>query len=147
MSSSGQDNTVSWSQVAGSQTFVAKATANDGHNYTCISNSSNSCNLTDLHCGENYTVTVVTVDGGCWSEPSAAVVLKTGNRNLETKGILIFTFINHRNNLCFFQTNPFCYPSFLSGHQSDGPAELRYQHTHPNVGPKSITGNHLYFTN
>lgn len=96
-----QDNIVSWSQVAGAETFVAVATANDGHNHTCRSNSSNSCNLTDLHCGKNYTITVVTVDGGCWSEPRAAVVLKTGNRELETKRIPIFTLINNRKNVNF----------------------------------------------
>lgn len=91
MSLAGQDSIVSWSQVAGAETFVAIAHANDGHNYTCRSNSSNSCNLTDLRCGENYTITVVTVDRGCWSEPSSAVVLKTGNEKLETKAFLIFT--------------------------------------------------------
>lgn len=82
LSPAGQDHIVSWSQVAGAETYVALATANDGHNYTCSSNSSNSCNLTNLHCGDNYTITVVTVEGGCYSKPSAAVVLKTGNRKL-----------------------------------------------------------------
>lgn len=90
MSLTGQDNIVSWSPVAGAETFVATATANDGHNYTCNSTSSNSCNLTGLPCGENYTITVVTVDGGCWSEPSSAVVLKTGKGTLEAKVFLIF---------------------------------------------------------
>ncbi|XP_029687008.1 fibronectin-like [Takifugu rubripes] len=79
VSPAGQDIVVSWSPVTGAETFAAIATANDGHNYTCNSTSSNSCNLTDLPCGENYTITVVTVDGGCWSEPSSAVVLRTAS--------------------------------------------------------------------
>nr|XP_046264816.1 mucin-4-like [Scatophagus argus] len=71
------DSIVSWSHVAGAEMFIATATAPDGHTHTCSSNYSNSCNFTDLHCGETYTVTVVTVDRGCWSEPSSAVELRT----------------------------------------------------------------------
>uniref|UniRef100_A0A674NSS5 Fibronectin type-III domain-containing protein n=1 Tax=Takifugu rubripes TaxID=31033 RepID=A0A674NSS5_TAKRU len=77
------------------------ATANDGHNYTCNSTSSNSCNLTGLPCGENYTITVVTVDGGCWSEPSSAVVLRTGKGTLEAKVFLIFRRIRSHGSLHF----------------------------------------------
>ncbi|KAK5888908.1 hypothetical protein CesoFtcFv8_014958 [Champsocephalus esox] len=71
------DSTVSWSHVTGAEMYIATATANDGNNQTCSSNYSNSCNFTDLHCGETYNVTVVTVDRGCWSEPSSAVELRT----------------------------------------------------------------------
>lgn len=70
--------TVSWSQVTGFEMFIATATANDGHNHTCSSNHSNSCNFTDLHCGETYSIAVVTVDMGGWTEPSSVVELKTG---------------------------------------------------------------------
>lgn len=76
-----EDSIVSWSQVPGAEVFIAKATADDGHTHTCSSNHSNSCNFTDLHCGETYAVTVVTVDRGCWSEPSSAVELRTGERS------------------------------------------------------------------
>lgn len=58
--------------------YISTATAQDGHTHTCTSNSSNSCNFTDLHCGETYAVTVVTIDRGCWSKPSSAVNLRTG---------------------------------------------------------------------
>ncbi|MEQ2174207.1 hypothetical protein GOODEAATRI_005476 [Goodea atripinnis] len=57
--------------------YIATATADDGHNHTCSSNYSSSCNFTDLHCGETYAVSVVTVDQGCWSKPSSAVQLRT----------------------------------------------------------------------
>lgn len=63
--------------------FVATATAQDGQNYFCSSNDSLWCNFTDLHCGETYNVSVATVDRGCRSEPSAAVVLKTGKECFE----------------------------------------------------------------
>lgn len=62
--------------------FIATATADDGHTHNCSTNHSNSCNFTDLHCGETYAVTVVTVDGGCPSEPSSAVELRTGERTV-----------------------------------------------------------------
>ncbi|CAJ1072098.1 unnamed protein product%2C partial [Xyrichtys novacula] len=77
VSRSCEDSTVSWSHVPGADMFIATATAEDGHTHTCRSNYSNSCNFTDLHCGETYNITVVTVDRGCWSEPSSTVELKT----------------------------------------------------------------------
>ncbi|XP_044075214.1 uncharacterized protein LOC122886733 [Siniperca chuatsi] len=72
-----EDSTVSWSHITGAEMFIATATADDGHTHTCSSNSSSSCNFTDLHCEETYAVTVVTVDRGCWSLPSSAVELRT----------------------------------------------------------------------
>ncbi|KAE8290995.1 Fibronectin type III domain-containing protein 7 Precursor [Larimichthys crocea] len=71
-----EDSIVLWSNVTGAEMFVATATT-DGHSHTCSSNDSNLCNFTDLHCGDTYAVTVVTVDRGCQSEPSSAVPLKT----------------------------------------------------------------------
>ncbi|XP_047445276.1 mucin-4-like [Mugil cephalus] len=72
-----EDSTVSWSHVTGADMYIATATAPDGHTHTCSSNYSNTCNFTDLHCGETYSVAVVTVDRGCQSEPSSAVELRT----------------------------------------------------------------------
>ncbi|XP_018532382.1 mucin-4 isoform X2 [Lates calcarifer] len=72
-----EDSIVSWSPVTGAEMYIATATADDGHTHTCSSNYSNSCNFTDLHCGETYSVDVVTVDRGCRSEPSSAAVLRT----------------------------------------------------------------------
>ncbi|XP_057713501.1 fibronectin type III domain-containing protein 7-like [Corythoichthys intestinalis] len=71
-------STVSWSSVAGAEMYIAIAVADDEHSHNCTSSVSTSCQFTDLHCGENYSVTVVTVDRGCWSEPSSAVVMLTG---------------------------------------------------------------------
>lgn len=77
-----EGSTVSWSYATGAEMFLATATANDGHTHTCSSNYSSSCNFTDLHCGETYSVTVVTVDRGCRSKPSSAVELRTGEKKL-----------------------------------------------------------------
>ncbi|XP_026005797.1 fibronectin type III domain-containing protein 7-like [Astatotilapia calliptera] len=71
------NSTVSWSPVMGADMYIATAMADDGHTHTCSSNYLDSCNFTDLHCGEIYAVTVVSVDRGCWSEPSSAVQLRT----------------------------------------------------------------------
>lgn len=72
------NNTVSWSSVTGAEMYIATATADDGHTHTCSSNASTSCQFTDLHCGQNYSVAVVTADRGCLSEPSSAVEITTG---------------------------------------------------------------------
>ncbi|KAF7661786.1 hypothetical protein LDENG_00254330 [Lucifuga dentata] len=72
-----EGSTVSWSPVTGAEMYIAIATADDGHTHNCSCNNSNSCNFTDLHCGETYSVTVVTVDRGCWSVPSPGVNLTT----------------------------------------------------------------------
>ncbi|XP_061652447.1 uncharacterized protein LOC133488520 [Phyllopteryx taeniolatus] len=78
MSSPCEDNnTVSWSIVPGAEMYIATATTADGHKHNCSSNVSTSCRFTDLHCGQNYSVTVVTVDRVCWSEPSSAVEVAT----------------------------------------------------------------------
>ncbi|XP_015242186.1 PREDICTED: uncharacterized protein LOC107092315 [Cyprinodon variegatus] len=71
-----ENSTISWTPVTGAEMYIATATADDGHNHTCSSNDSSSCNFTDLHCGETYAVRVVTLDQSCWSEPSQAVQLK-----------------------------------------------------------------------
>uniref|UniRef100_A0A3Q2XK19 Fibronectin type-III domain-containing protein n=1 Tax=Hippocampus comes TaxID=109280 RepID=A0A3Q2XK19_HIPCM len=85
------NNTVSWSSVTGAEMYIATATADDGHTHTCSSNASTSCQFTDLHCGQNYSVAVVTVDRGCLSEPSSAVEVTTGvlSSCLDTKSAMV----------------------------------------------------------
>ena len=67
-----------WSPVPGAGIYIATATAHNGNSDTCNSTSANSCSFTDLHCGENYSVSVVAADRGCHSAPSPVVELKTG---------------------------------------------------------------------
>uniref|UniRef100_A0A8C7MJV8 Fibronectin type-III domain-containing protein n=1 Tax=Oncorhynchus kisutch TaxID=8019 RepID=A0A8C7MJV8_ONCKI len=73
----GNMGTVSWTAVARADMYLATATGDDGHTHTCSSNSTD-CSFTDLHCAETYAVTVVTMDRGCYSDPSPEVELRTG---------------------------------------------------------------------
>ncbi|XP_064190128.1 uncharacterized protein LOC135254105 [Anguilla rostrata] len=72
----GNVGTVSWQAVIGAELYVATARAADEHEHTCNS-SSTSCSFTDLHCGETYSITVVTFMRSCYSDPSPGKNLKT----------------------------------------------------------------------
>ncbi|XP_072525550.1 uncharacterized protein [Salminus brasiliensis] len=76
MQCQGNVGVASWVAAIGADSYTATATAGDGHTHTCTSNST-SCSFTDLHCGETYSVTVVTVKLGCLSDPSSAVAIRT----------------------------------------------------------------------
>ncbi|KAJ8274470.1 hypothetical protein COCON_G00090950 [Conger conger] len=65
---------VSWDPLQQAESYLATATAADGHTHTCDSNFT-SCSFDDLHCGEAYSVTVAAMERGCLSEPSADLVL------------------------------------------------------------------------
>ncbi|XP_017573413.2 uncharacterized protein LOC108439482 [Pygocentrus nattereri] len=67
---------VSWLASLHADMYIATATGIDGHTHTCTTNTT-SCSFLDLHCGENYTITVVTVERGCRSDPSTPVKLKS----------------------------------------------------------------------
>ncbi|TKS74220.1 Fibronectin type III domain-containing protein 7 [Collichthys lucidus] len=56
--------------------YRVKAVGDDGHMHECSSHE-NHCDLTDLHCGEYYTVTVQAEDRDCTSKPSDSVRIKT----------------------------------------------------------------------
>lgn len=73
-------STVNWTHVEGAEMVVATATGSNGQTHTCQSNTSDSCNFTDLHCGETYSVAAVTVDRGCRSMSTSNVELSTGRR-------------------------------------------------------------------
>ncbi|KAI4885449.1 hypothetical protein NFI96_001413 [Prochilodus magdalenae] len=66
----------SWLPAAGADSYVATATASDGHTHNCTSTST-SCSFTDLHCGESYSISVVTLKNGCPSDSSGAVSVRT----------------------------------------------------------------------
>ncbi|XP_051515678.1 uncharacterized protein LOC127418869 [Myxocyprinus asiaticus] len=67
---------VYWTAASHAELYIATAVGNEGHTHTCTTNGT-SCNFTDLQCGENYTLTVVTVERGCQSEPSTPVILRS----------------------------------------------------------------------
>ncbi|KAF4097010.1 hypothetical protein G5714_022979 [Onychostoma macrolepis] len=67
---------VHWTAAKNAESYIAMATGTDGHTHTCTSSGTN-CTFSDLHCGEDYTVTVATVERGCQSRPSTPVNLKS----------------------------------------------------------------------
>lgn len=71
---------VSWVAAPTSKMYIATATDQDGHAHTCITNGTAGCSFSDLKCGETYNVSVVTMERGCQSEPSAPVTLKACER-------------------------------------------------------------------
>ncbi|XP_069009634.1 fibronectin type III domain-containing protein 7-like [Embiotoca jacksoni] len=60
---------VSWAASDGSESYLAVATGQDGHNHTCPTTTT-GCTWDDLHCGEEYTVYVIAMDNLCTSTPS-----------------------------------------------------------------------------
>ncbi|MGH0162566.1 UNVERIFIED_CONTAM: hypothetical protein FKN15_042949 [Acipenser sinensis] len=81
---------VSWKHELGAELFIATATENDGHTHTC-NTSDSTCQFTDLHCGNTYTVTVVAVEGDCNSSDSVGHEIKTeGNTESSLECILAF---------------------------------------------------------
>ncbi|XP_076840783.1 uncharacterized protein fndc7b [Brachyhypopomus gauderio] len=67
---------VSWTAVPSAEMYMARAISADGQTSSCTTNTT-SCSFLDLSCGKNYTVTVVTVERGCQSDPSMPVVLRS----------------------------------------------------------------------
>lgn len=73
---------MTWSASAGAHYYKVLAEAN-GHVDSCNS-SGTSCKLTQLQCGEDYTVTVLAGDGTCNSSILAMTNITTGKeRNFE----------------------------------------------------------------
>lgn len=68
---------VRWTAARNAENYIAVATGKDGHTHTCTSSGTN-CTFSDLHCGEDYTVTVSTVERGCQSQPTTPVNLRSG---------------------------------------------------------------------
>ncbi|XP_059196342.1 uncharacterized protein LOC131977156 [Centropristis striata] len=72
------DNVASmtWNHSRGGQYYRVRAVAADDHMHECSSHE-NKCDLTDLHCGEYYTATVMAEDSDCQSNQSDSVTIKT----------------------------------------------------------------------
>ncbi|XP_053096527.1 uncharacterized protein LOC113530559 [Pangasianodon hypophthalmus] len=67
---------VSWNAALNAERYIATATSSDGFRHNCTTNGT-SCVFLDLYCGKNYSITVVTLQGGCWSDPSTPVLLRS----------------------------------------------------------------------
>ncbi|KAJ3599685.1 hypothetical protein NHX12_033641 [Muraenolepis orangiensis] len=68
--------TVSWSPGPDTASFSATVVSESAARYVCTGNGT-SCWVTDLPCGQRFTVTVVTETDGCHSEPSVPVEISS----------------------------------------------------------------------
>lgn len=75
----GNVGVVTWTPASRADLYVASTlpSAVNGRVYNC-SSSGTSCSLTGLNCGDTVTISVVTVERGCQSQPSDQTTLKTG---------------------------------------------------------------------
>nr|XP_046247875.1 uncharacterized protein LOC124060678 [Scatophagus argus] len=67
---------VSWTGSAGAEFYTATVTQEDGQSKSCWSDSE-QCGMPNVHCGQNYTVTVVASNEKCISDPSEADMLQS----------------------------------------------------------------------
>ncbi|XP_067454263.1 serine-rich adhesin for platelets [Thunnus thynnus] len=67
---------ISWTGSAGAQFYTATVTQEDGQSQSCWSDSEH-CGMPNVHCGQNYTVTVVASNEKCNSYPSEADTLQS----------------------------------------------------------------------
>ncbi|XP_017343677.1 uncharacterized protein LOC108276481 [Ictalurus punctatus] len=67
---------VSWTAALNAEKYIATATSSDGLKHNCTTTGT-SCVLLDLYCGKNYSITVVTVQRDCWSDPSTPALLRS----------------------------------------------------------------------
>lgn len=77
--------TVTWGASAGANYYTVLAEAN-GHMDSCNSTST-FCELTQLQCGVDYTVTVLAGDGNCNSSVLAKTNITTGKESEAGKTI------------------------------------------------------------
>lgn len=70
---------VNWIAAVNAEGYVATAVSSDGYKHNCTTNGT-SCLFLDLYCGKDYSVTVVSVQRGCWSDPSTPVLLRSGEK-------------------------------------------------------------------
>ncbi|KAM9385761.1 uncharacterized protein fndc7b [Pholidichthys leucotaenia] len=69
--------TIAWSAVAGAITYTAKLEDVNRDPVTCCITSNTRCNITDLPCGEMYSVRVTAEGRSCNSSPSHELIIWT----------------------------------------------------------------------
>uniref|UniRef100_A0A3P8XZQ8 Fibronectin type-III domain-containing protein n=2 Tax=Esox lucius TaxID=8010 RepID=A0A3P8XZQ8_ESOLU len=67
---------ITWNSAVGATAYTVQAKGNHGHNSSC-SNTGTQCSLSDLACGQEYTVVVVSMHAGCLGQASQAVHFTT----------------------------------------------------------------------
>uniref|UniRef100_A0A8B9HN00 Fibronectin type-III domain-containing protein n=1 Tax=Astyanax mexicanus TaxID=7994 RepID=A0A8B9HN00_ASTMX len=75
-STCGNSTVVTWQASLGAVSYMAIAVSNSGHQSNCTSTGT-SCSLTNLLCGQVYSISVVSMDDACTSLKSKNVTLQT----------------------------------------------------------------------
>ncbi len=83
---------ISWSPNPDAQYFHVAAVSNTGARLHCNS-SGTACTMSDLPCGQNYNVTVLSVREGCESKPSAVVETSSGKAVIHVFKCKIYTSV------------------------------------------------------
>ncbi|XP_051554352.1 fibronectin-like [Myxocyprinus asiaticus] len=65
---------ITWYSALGATGYFAKAEGNHGHKTSCDSTNTH-CDISDLQCGQDYSITVAGVNGGCKGPASQSVTL------------------------------------------------------------------------
>lgn len=84
---------VTWDQASGALSYLALGVTDDGSHQVDCNNTVTHCDLSDLQCGQNYSVSVFSLDESCSSVESDKAYLQTGIVNMENQ-------IKHILNLC-----------------------------------------------
>nr|XP_015211037.1 PREDICTED: uncharacterized protein LOC102685057 [Lepisosteus oculatus] len=71
-----QGVTVSWNSSSGALSYLLTAIGRDGDRHSCNTTQTN-CPLTQLHCGQQYSLSVRAADATCASPPSSMVSFNT----------------------------------------------------------------------
>ncbi|XP_069792406.1 fibronectin type III domain-containing protein 7-like [Narcine bancroftii] len=70
------DASVLWSHTRGAVSYSATAEGSDGHTVSCET-SKRECQITELHCGQMYNLTLTALDGVCDNSQSPLFVFNT----------------------------------------------------------------------
>lgn len=71
---------VTWDASDGALSYTILAQEDGGHNSSCTSTTSSSCNVPDLKCGTVYTFYVTAVNAHCHSNHNTSFEIETGTR-------------------------------------------------------------------
>ena len=70
---------VTWERASGALSYVAVGITEDGSHRTECNSSLTQCDLEDLQCGQNYSISVYALDESCSSVESNRAYLRRGN--------------------------------------------------------------------
>ncbi|XP_078417920.1 fibronectin type III domain-containing protein 7-like [Cetorhinus maximus] len=70
------DASVSWTHTKGAVSYSATTAGSDGHTVSCDT-ANRQCQITNLHCGQMYNLTLTALDGVCDTSQSSIIEFRT----------------------------------------------------------------------